>query len=495
MMRQYLEMKAQVPGRHPLLPPGRLLRDVLRGRRDRPREALDITLTSRAKGDEHRSPCAACRTTRRAATSRGCSSTGSRWPSATRWRTRPAKGIVRREVTRVVTPGTVLDEQILDPREPSFLLARRGPGGRGGGWRCLDASTGELPLRRGRDRDGGWRTSSARGAARDPAPGGARLAADRAWVGRGCPAAVAYVEDRAFDAAPRPRAALRAARRRWTSTGSAEGLGPGLCAAGAVLHYLAETQRSGAAPRRRAWCPTRRGVLLLDETTRANLELVRTLRPAAARDAPRRCSTGPRRRWGRGCCRSGSATRSPTWRRSTRGSTRWRSCGRRPVRAGSCASALPGGRRGAAARRALALRQGNARDLRRAGPLAAGAAGAAGRPGRHGRALLQPEAGIDALRRPRGERTRARRRDDAAADPPRGRADPARLRRRSWTSSCASAPTRQGLASPGSRPASASAPASAPSRSASTRSSATTSRSPSPPASRSRPTTSASRRS
>ena len=34
-----------------------------------------------------------------------------------------AKGLVRREVTRIVTPGTVTDDALLDPRESNFLAA------------------------------------------------------------------------------------------------------------------------------------------------------------------------------------------------------------------------------------------------------------------------------------------------------------------------------------------------------------------------------------
>jgi DNA mismatch repair protein MutS len=57
---------------------------------------------------------------------------------------RLAKGLVRREVTRVVTPGTVLDERILPGPDHNFLAAvfrpRRGPGG----FAAVDITTGEL---------------------------------------------------------------------------------------------------------------------------------------------------------------------------------------------------------------------------------------------------------------------------------------------------------------------------------------------------------------
>jgi DNA mismatch repair protein MutS len=57
---------------------------------------------------------------------------------------RLAKGLVRRDVTRVVTPGTVLDERILPGPGHNFLAAvfrpRRGPGG----FAAVDITTGEL---------------------------------------------------------------------------------------------------------------------------------------------------------------------------------------------------------------------------------------------------------------------------------------------------------------------------------------------------------------
>src|SRR6186713_1599789 len=56
-----------------------------------------------------------------------------------------AKGLVRREVVRVVSPGTLTDAGYLDAREPAFLLAlapmQPGPGF---GVALLDLSTGEF---------------------------------------------------------------------------------------------------------------------------------------------------------------------------------------------------------------------------------------------------------------------------------------------------------------------------------------------------------------
>ena len=56
---------------------------------------------------------------------------------------RRAKGIVKREVVRVFSPGTLLDAGYLDAREPSFLLAIA-PGADRTGVALLDLSTGEF---------------------------------------------------------------------------------------------------------------------------------------------------------------------------------------------------------------------------------------------------------------------------------------------------------------------------------------------------------------
>src|SRR3954467_2250027 len=63
---------------------------------------------------------------------------------------RKAKGIVKREVVRVVSPGTLTDAGYLDAREPAYLLALNAITGNGHGAArtvgaaLLDLSTGEF---------------------------------------------------------------------------------------------------------------------------------------------------------------------------------------------------------------------------------------------------------------------------------------------------------------------------------------------------------------
>jgi DNA mismatch repair protein MutS len=58
---------------------------------------------------------------------------------------RKAKGIVKREVTRVVSPGTLIDASYLEAREPAFLASVARPAAAGPiGLAFLDVSTGEF---------------------------------------------------------------------------------------------------------------------------------------------------------------------------------------------------------------------------------------------------------------------------------------------------------------------------------------------------------------
>ena len=100
---------------------------------------------------------------------------------------RKAKGVVRREVVRVVSPGTLTDASYLEAREPAFLMAivataavdpqkvdvRRGAG------RSLDGRVQRRGVRRGRRRPGAARRDRGDSAARDRRRGGPRRSARR----------------------------------------------------------------------------------------------------------------------------------------------------------------------------------------------------------------------------------------------------------------------------------------------------------------------------
>jgi len=271
MMRQYLETKARYPDAILFFRLGDFYEmffdDALKAS-----EALQITLTARAKGDEKIPMCGVPYHAARGYVARLLEK-GFKVAICDQVEEPGKNAIVRREVTRVVTPGMVLDDQVLDPREPSFLgavaLAERG-----GGLALLDASTGQLQCGEVAD-DARLVDELRRAGARELlfacGADGARVDA----IARAVEAPVARRDDAEFDRAEETL-------RRHLGVQSLDGFGVGglalgLGAAAAALAYLADTQR--AVPRHvdRISRLATDEVLLLDESTRANLELERTL--------------------------------------------------------------------------------------------------------------------------------------------------------------------------------------------------------------------------
>ena len=271
MMRQYLETKARYPDAILFFRLGdfyeMFFEDALAAS-----DALQITLTSRAKGDERVPMCGVPYHAARGYVSKLLEK-GFKVAICDQVEPPGKSALVRREVTRVVTPGMVFDEAALEPREASYVGAVA-PGDGRVGIALLDASTGELRLGEVGD-DARAVDELRRAGIRElllPA-GAAAERADALTRGAGVPAA------------RRPDADFERADerlRRHLGVAALDGYGVaglplGLAAAAAALAYLAETQR--AEPRhvdRLARLATE-DALLLDEATRTNLEIERTL--------------------------------------------------------------------------------------------------------------------------------------------------------------------------------------------------------------------------
>jgi DNA mismatch repair protein MutS len=191
-----------------------------------------------------------------------------------------AKGLVKREVTRVVTPGTLTDDALLDPRESNYLAAvtverngsAKSPPRAGLAW--AELSTGRFfatvcPAERLADHL-------------------ARIQPSECLLSESAPPLPPHVQD----------AVLLTRRPNWAFSydGAREGLAkhfgskglegfgfdeadsPAVCAAGAVLDYLRETQKASLDHIDRL-APYRAGETLeVDEATRRSLELTRTIR-------------------------------------------------------------------------------------------------------------------------------------------------------------------------------------------------------------------------
>jgi len=192
-----------------------------------------------------------------------------------------AKGLVRREVTRVVTPGTLSDPGLLEGKEENLLAGLVWEREQGGG-AFLDVSTGTFFVRR-------WASPAeavedlALLAPREllfHAEGGAAAfpPAVVEWAERECPCRTDLSGDRLFD--PR-RAGDLLLRQFGTATLRGFGLAPGepaVRAAAAALAYAQETQKSDLSHVRGLAVEEARDRLILDAATLANLEVFRPQR-------------------------------------------------------------------------------------------------------------------------------------------------------------------------------------------------------------------------
>jgi DNA mismatch repair protein MutS len=186
-----------------------------------------------------------------------------------------AKGLVDRAVVRVLTPGTLTEEADLDRTRNNFLLAVT-PGRAAVGLAWVDLSTGTFVVEEATD---------------------ATLLADE--IARIDPAEVIGARAR-LDADERTRAALEAFGRGgprdvpewWFDESEAaralrehfgvadlggfglDGLGPALAAAGAVLQYLKDTQKTALPHLRPPRVHQPSGHLLIDRVTLRCLEVV-----------------------------------------------------------------------------------------------------------------------------------------------------------------------------------------------------------------------------
>lgn len=192
-----------------------------------------------------------------------------------------AKGLVRREVTRVVTPGTVTEPQLLEGNEDNLLVGVVWNGESGAG-AFLDISTGLFFLRR-------WLGPEE--AAQDLALHRPRevLAAEdlpqevERWLAASGACRSAAGEDVWVD----PRRSAEVLERHF-GTATLRGFGlepkePAVQAAAMTLRYAQETQRSELPHIRSLGLRQPGDTLILDSETLANLEVFRSLREGGRR--------------------------------------------------------------------------------------------------------------------------------------------------------------------------------------------------------------------
>jgi len=190
-----------------------------------------------------------------------------------------ARGLVKREVVRVVTPGTILDSNLLDAKDNNYLASLY-PEKDGFGLSFLDISTGDFLIAEvpGADNLAELDTMLARFTPRELLlPKGHKPDAGLSTLIRQYTQAINTCEDWTFDHST----ALRALLDHF-QVASLEGFGcgamkSGVSAAGAALRYIEETQKTGLANIRGIKPFLARSYMVLDVSCQRNLELVKNI--------------------------------------------------------------------------------------------------------------------------------------------------------------------------------------------------------------------------
>jgi DNA mismatch repair protein MutS len=182
-----------------------------------------------------------------------------------------AKGPVERKVVRIVTPGTISDEALLQERQDN-LLAAIWQDGKSFGYATLDISSGRFRLSEPADKE-----------------------AMAAELQRTNPAELLYAEDFADMSLIDARRGLRrrplwefepeTARQQLNmqfGTRDLTGFGVekavrGLCAAGCLLQYVKDTQRTSLPHIRSITMERQQDSIIMDAATRRNLEITHNL--------------------------------------------------------------------------------------------------------------------------------------------------------------------------------------------------------------------------
>jgi DNA mismatch repair protein MutS len=184
-----------------------------------------------------------------------------------------AKGIVRREVTRVVTPGTVTEDEILDAARNNYLAALYA--GKGLGLALLDLSTGTFTVEEVADEaallENLRRVAPSECLVGREQRGDARLAGALA---AGAAGAVTEIDDWTLEYDCAWDRLLRHFRVHSLQGYGCEGQPALVCPAGALIHYVNEQLRHNVGHVRSLQVRQADDFLMLDESTCVNLDLV-----------------------------------------------------------------------------------------------------------------------------------------------------------------------------------------------------------------------------
>jgi DNA mismatch repair protein MutS len=188
-----------------------------------------------------------------------------------------AKGLVRREVVRVVSPGTLTDAGYLEAREPAFLMGiSPAPPGPGYGVALLDLSTGEFTTAEYRGADARQALADELMVLRPREIVAPDVLTDVAALVEELrlPARVTVADAWTFEFESARRTLVAQLQAHSLQGFGLEDRPAAVCAAGALVQYLRDTQKADLAHVREITFRTGADCLVVDPTTLRNLEVL-----------------------------------------------------------------------------------------------------------------------------------------------------------------------------------------------------------------------------
>jgi len=193
----------------------------------------------------------------------------------------PIKGLVPRQVSRVVTPGTVVEPALLDDKRNNYLCALVVDGQRAG-VAYADITTGEFATGEfhAEGQESVWRLVREELARLQPAELLIPQSLSTSWTAQanGIAGHLAPCPDWHFELENARRALLDMFQVASLAGFGCEGKPSAIRAAGAIVHYLQETQKAALDHLTTLTTYSAHDFMTLDPATRRNLELVQTIR-------------------------------------------------------------------------------------------------------------------------------------------------------------------------------------------------------------------------
>ncbi|TEU17952.1 MAG: DNA mismatch repair protein MutS [Anaerolineales bacterium] len=276
LRRQYLQIKKQYPDAILLFRLGDFYETF-----DEDAKVLaqtcDIVLTSRPVGKSQRVPLAGVPYHAVEGYIARLINAGYKVAICEQVRDQAVKGLMPREVVRVITPGTVVEPTLLDEKRNNYLAALVVEGNKAG-IAYVDITTGEFATTQISD-DDVWQAVGQELERLQPAE---VLAGDEG-TGASSPYPLSLYDDWRFELGNARQALLDHFGVASLAGFGCEGLPLAVRAAGAIVQYLRETQKAALSQLTSLSTYSTGAFMNLDAATRRNLELLQTIRTGSVK--------------------------------------------------------------------------------------------------------------------------------------------------------------------------------------------------------------------